>query len=587
MKQTFKIGALAIVNPLENGFFAKPGTKNTGKVFTFNDSFHKRLVIANDAQVTKWLQSDPDKDRFSRKMGYEFASLAASYCSTDSKYYQSPLLVSALEKRSQRLLSSQAEDGTVNIGNLESPPDTAFLLEPIAAGAYLLLKVGSDRVNIVNREIKKFILKAGNALVTGGVHTPNHRWVVCAALARINLIYPDQKYSTRIEEWLNEEIFIDEDGHFPERSQIYSNVEDESLITIARLLHKPSLLEPVRKNLEMTYYYMESNGDLITTDSRRQDQYSTKNIVSYYLNYRYLAIRDNNKRFAAIATFIENMNGFEEEILNTSLFHFLENSLLRKELPPGNPPPVNYEMLFATSHLLRIRRGETSMTLFGGVDWPIIIASGRSNNPNFFSYRKGNAFLKYIRLSSNFFNMGYFYSEGIKKERNKYILYKKLTVPYYQPLPKNMKNAKGDYTLSPSTDGRFWNKMDFENRPVSNVKTLETRISFSEMKDSIELTFSVTGQVNVPVTIEFCFLEGGKLSGTSGETNGNHFLQSGMGTYEFGNDLIQFGPGTISHKLIHGLEGERYSTHFGNLKTEGMHVYITGITPFNHTLALK
>ena len=60
-----------------------------------------------------------------------------------------------------------------------------------------------------------------------------------------------------------------------------------------------------------------------------------------------------------------------------------------------------------------------------------------------------------------------------------------------------------------------------------------------------------------------------------------------MGVYEYGGDKITFGPGTGSVKPIRGLEGERYSTHFGSLRTEGMHVYLSGVTPFEHNLTLS
>ena len=580
-----KMSTLAMLAPLSNNFLAKA---NKGSRFLFTDELLNTVVAANDKQVDKLLQTISLADfNFGRKAGFDFATLVASYCYAPSRYFQSPLIVPKLGIILQGLEKYQTEDGTVNIGNLESPPDTAFLLEPLSAAAFLLKKNNSAETKNSSSQLKKFILKSAGALVTGGVHTPNHRWVISAALARVNAVYPDKKYLNRIADWLGEGVFIDKDGHYPERSRIYSGVENNALLTMARLLNKPSLFEPVRKNLASTYYYMEPGGELVTTDSRRQDQYMSKTIVSYYLFYRFLAIRDNNSNFAGIAKAIEQMKGFDEEVLDRYLFYFLENELLQQQLPAAVAPPVNFEKFFSTSQLLRIRRDSTTSTLFGGVDWPLIIASGRSTNPNFYAYRKGNAILKFMRLSSGFFGMGYFYSEGIKKESNKYILHKKLAIPYYQPLPKNKRNAQGDYKLSPSIDDRFWNKMDFENRPVSNVKTLETVITFSEAGGSNELTFSVKGLKGVPVTIELCFAEGGKLSGTTPASEGNNFLETGTGKYEFGDDTIQFGPGAISHKTITNLEGERYSTHFGSLHTKGMYVYITGTTPFEHKLVFS
>lgn len=584
-RNTFiKMTTLAALAPLGNRIFAA----RVGSNLLSSDELFKKMVAANDNEVATLLQTiNYDELKFSRRIGNNFTALAASYCCTQSKYYHSELIIPKLDILTRFLSSHQAEDGTVNIANLESPPDTAFLLEYLTAAAYIMVKDNSAELSKTNVALKTFILKAGDALTTGGVHTPNHRWVVCAALARLNAVYPDNKYVNRIEDWLGEGIFMDSDGEYPERSRIYSNVENNSLITIGRLLNKPSLFKYVQKNLETTYYFMQPNGDLVTTSSRRQDQYEALSMIVYYLHYRYLAIRDNNSYFAGIAKVIEGLKGFDKEVLQKDLFHFLENPLLQKELPVATTPPVNYEKYLPTTRILRIRRGDQSTTLFGGIDWPLIVASGRSNSPDFYSYRKGTAILKYLRLSTNFFGMGYFYSEGIKKEGSKYILHKKLNIPYYQPLPKNLRKKNGDYKLSPSIDDRFWNKMDFSNRPVSNVKTLDTTITFSENGDKNELDFKVTGLNGVQVTIELCFLEGGVLSGVTQNTDGNNFLETGMGKYEYGTDSILFGQGSAAHKVIRNLEGERYSTHFGTLRTEGMHVYITGVTPFSHKLTFS
>lgn len=126
--------------------------------------------------------------------------------------------------------------------------------------------------------------------------------------------------------------------------------------------------------------------------------------------------------------------------------------------------------------------------------------------------------------------------------------------------------------------------MDFEHRPVSNVKSLDTTVSFAEVDGKNEVAFEISGQPGVQVTIELCFKEGGNLKGVSDGSNENVFLETGIGKYEYAGDEIEFGPGVVQHRNINGLEGERYSTHFGSLRTEGMHVYLTGITPFKHKL---
>jgi hypothetical protein len=578
IKNTVALGALAILSPLSSELFAK---EKSG----VDEELMQKLIMANDKLVEKLVvELGSEITVLRRGLGYDFAYLSSSYCTKGSAYFQKEELPPLMIKILNFLSKTQAEDGTLDLGNLGSPPDTAFILEPICAATSILHKNKSKELNEVKETVKNFIVKAGVGLTEGGVHTPNHRWVVSAALSRIHSLYPNQKYVDRINDWLGEKVYNDSEGHYLERSVIYSEVIDRCLITIARLMNKPELLEPVRKNLKMTYYYMEPNGEVVSVESRRQDQFMIKNILEYYHHYRYLAIKENNSEFAGIARFIEGVKGFEEDVIGHSLFHFLEEPLLKRALPKASPLETDFEKLFTKTNLARIRRNNTTTTIFGGNDWPLIIASGRSTNPNFFSFRKGDAILRYMRLSNGFFNTGYFRSEGLKKEGNQYILHKKLEAPYYQPLPQNLRKEDGDYQLSESTDGRFWNKMDFEDRKISNVKTLDTTITVEERNGTNEVTFKISGADNVPVTIELCFGEGGKLTGVTDAEGGNFILEKGEGEYQMGKDSVKFGPGIMKHKKITGLDGEMYSSHFGSLRTEGMHVYLTGKTPFEHTI---
>ena len=351
-----------------------------------NDPSLLSWVQANDAQVTTILQEmSSTKIIFKRKLGYDAAALASAYVSKQSSYYQQSPVAEKLQVLAGLFLQYQGEDGTVNIANLESPPDTAFLVELLAAVRHILAGQKDVRIIKVQQQLDLFLKRTGEALLTGGVHTPNHRWVICAALAKLYDLYHDKRYVTRIDAWLAEGIYMDDDGHYPERSAgIYAVVENNSLITMARLLSRPELLQYVRKNLRMTWHYIEANGDIITTDSRRLDQFMEWKCFGYYLQYRYMAIVDKDPVFAGMAATIASFNGFDQLNMKRDYFYFLENDLLQQAMPSVKEPPTHFEKLFATSNLLRIRRGNMSATLFGGVDWPIEIASGRSNSPDFF-----------------------------------------------------------------------------------------------------------------------------------------------------------------------------------------------------------
>ena len=551
----------------------------------------KKLLSNNDAKVKTILDNplDPNIKLSSfRFIANNILVLTASLCNSGSEYYKSKIVTEKLNQFADILLKEQYADGTLDAGgNRQSPPDTAFILEYICPAAAILKADKKQDTAALRDKLKKFILNAGKAMVTGGVHTPNHRWVVCVALASINDLYPDPAYVQRIEEWLAEGIDCNEDGHYSERSGIYSAVIDKALITVGRLLNRPKLLEIVSKNLTTYFYHTEQNGDLITLDSRRQDQFMNLKVTKFYLQYRVMAIYTNNALFAYMATTIENLPEFTNDILSDSLGFFMENSELRKPIPVEGKAINDFEKFFAVSNLARIKRGKTSVTLFGGNDQPVQIVSGRSSNPNFLTYRKGNAILKYMRLSTYFFRMGYFSSEGIVKEGNKYILTETKEADYYQPLAEKFRKADGDYTLSESPDTRFWNKMEFGSRTKSNVKKQITVIEIIENNGTLSLDFKVDGPPNVEVTIEMCFNEGSAITGAVQDDKKRYFLKSGTGELAVAGDSIQFGPGKCEHFNVENLDSEEYTYHQGSLKTVGEHLYITGFTPFHHKMTLS
>lgn len=551
----------------------------------------EKLLLNNDATVKSILEKKSfDSNRVInnyRPLAAAISIMSASLSHSESVYYKSKILTDNLNQVLDILLKGQYSDGTLDAGgNRESPPDTAFVLEYICSSAVVLNLKKQKEFEGLRNKLKSFILKAGEALVTGGVHTPNHRWVISAALANINSLYPDERYVRRINQWLAEGVYLNSDGHYLERSGVYSNVIDKALITMARLLNKPNLLDNVNTNLTTYYYYTEPNGDLVTVDSRRQDQFMELDVSKFYLQYRYMAIRTKNPILSHMVHLIERLPNFTTEILSHTLVNFMENSELQNEVSLNYKIENDFEKFFTNSSLARIRRGKTSITLFGGNDKPIMIVSGRSSNPNFLMFRKGDAILKYMRLSTSFFRMGYFSSDGIVKEGNTYILKETKQGDYYQPLADEFQQDTGDYKLSRSQDGRFWNKMDFDSRTKSNVKTQVSVIEITENNGKLSMDFKVDGPPHVEVTIEMCFKEGSLLSGAQKDENGNYFLTSGLGELSMGSDVIQFGPGKVEHHKINNLDSEEYTYHHGSLYTDGVHVYLTGYTPFHHTMTM-
>jgi hypothetical protein len=202
-------------------------------------------------------------------------------------------------------------------------------------------------------------------------------------------------------------------------------------------------------------------------------------------------------------------------------------------------------------------------------------------------------------MGGQFFSLGVFRSEGVKVEGNQYVLHQRFEAPYYQPLPRDLRNPNGDYPLTPAKDGRFWSKLDFPHRPMSNVQALDQKVTVVEKQGAFELHFEITGHERVPYAVELAFRPGGRFGGAIQETKltGRSqedstpetkvlFLKEGTGTYTVGSDVIEFGPGQADHEFIN-LSGHTYQAHGATLRATGACVYITGFTPFRKVITIR
>ena len=532
-----------------------------------DESIHGQLARQERRAGQRWLGGIPNEYGLPTASGTAgfVTALACALSAPGSKYFRSTELVAPLRLAVNYLRAAQHDDGTVDYyaTNFHSPPDLAFILEGTCP-AYVLLRANPlPELAPIAAELGQFIVKGGDGLTTGGIHTPNHRWVVCAALAWANSLFPNPKYVARIDQWLAETIDLDPDGQYTEKSTtVYSPIVDRALLIVARLLDRPALREPVRRNLEMTLYYVHPDGEVVTEASRRQDRYQRGSMARYYFSYRTLARLQRNGRVAAMARQIESTARAQ---LGGELATFLTDPDFGAALPPDAPLPTDYARVFAHSNLARIRRGAASGTILAG-------------NTTLFSFRKGAAALEAVRCASAFFGKGQFIGDTLEVRDGRYRLRQELDGPYFQPLSKDQIAGGEHVKMAPNgtlaTDTRA-------QRVRSNIQTLRSVVEVSETSGRFEIAFAIEGTADVPVAIELAFRHGGTLHGVEpvADVKDAFLLKAGTGRYVLGADTIEFGPGRADHT---------YTQVRGAVpKWDGLSVYLTGLTPFKAVLRIS
>lgn len=474
-------------------------------------------------------------------------TLTASFVHPRSRFHGDHAVLDRIRLAARFLERSQGPQGNIDllISNFNSPPDTAFVVHGVATAAAIGRRHGHGQIAGM---LRPFLVKAGGGMAIGGVHTPNHRWVICSALAQVHELFPDPRYVRRVDEWLAEGIDIDADGQFTERSTLtYSTVIDRALVVLAAKLRRPELLDPVRQNLRALTYLLHGDGEVVTEISRRQDQYARGGVDGYWFPLTYLAVTDQDGLFATMAR--------EAAGEGVRLSALLEYPELSEPLPVSRPLPDDFEKPFPEVGIVRIRRGPLSATL---------VLSGSSR---LITLRHGGAVMEGVRFATSFFGKAQFIPDTGEKRGNTYHLRQSLEAPYYQPLPQ---------TITPRT----W-AATRPTRRQSEINRLEQSAEITEIARGFQVRVQAAGTAGVPLTIEIGFREGGQLEGCR-EVPGapdSFLLERGMGVYRAGTRRIRFGPGSAPHRYVQVRGAEP--------KLPAQSVYITGFTPFDRTLTFE
>jgi hypothetical protein len=507
-------------------------------------SVEQTLAKQNNDPQSPWPGAAPDADGLyhAGSAGAILNDLTAAFVCPQSRYYNDRALVERIKKAAGFLERGQSADGNISLitTNFNSPPDTGFVVHNVAAAASIARLYGDADLLAITR---RFLERAGQGMTKGGLHTPNHRWVVSSALAQIHDLYPDPRYLRRIDQWLAEGIDIDADGQYQERSTlVYNVVSNRAFVVLAEKLNRPALLDPVRRNLASMMYLLHGDDEVVTEISRRQDQHTRGNIGGYWFALRYMAAKDGNGQFATLARRYHD---------RASLSAMLEYPMLRAALPSDAALPDNFEKEFPTLGIVRIKRGPLSATIARG-------------NDRFFTLRRGPVVITAVRFASAFFGKGQFVPATSKRTEQGWLLEQKMEAGYQQPVA---------HAVSPDGWGATRNE-----RKVTELCRLEQSAEIRETKNGFMLRVRANGTDGVPLAIEIGLRDVQPRGATQLHPDA-WVLEKGFAELQAGRDTMRVGPGTAPHRYVK-VRGA-YPT------LEGPGLFITGYTPFDHTLRFE
>ncbi|MEW4371914.1 hypothetical protein [Paenibacillus kandeliae] len=520
----------------------------------------------------------------------------AALVQPESVYYRDPLVLERLGLAAEYMLRFQHEDGSISPGwtNFHSPPDTAFVIVGYAQ-LYLLLSrenwTDAERVLV---SMRQFLERSMPVMLTGGCHTPNHRWVLCAALGFLYEIFGDERLVQRAQMWLSEGLDMTPDGEWTERSNgIYNAVSDVMLIHASRLLHMPELLESVRRNLDMMMYLIHPSGEVVTDYSGRQDFGQTFTMDSYLLSYVLMANLDNNAQFAAMAqlaaaAFHEPSSCANNPLIGMQLYAGNEQRVKPGELPQHYRRMINgtferqqyidradadeYRAIqYSRPHLdfgapvLRMRHGNTSLTMM-------------TETSSLLALRHGSVRLLGVQLAS-YFGPGFVPMQTLVETERGYMMTALYHKGYRGPIAAQ---HVPDHT---DVDGEAspWYLLPHGQRESTHTQAYRVEVEMVEQVNGMDLYIRCSEPEEVMTQLSLIFDSESQLLAEDGElskvSDGVELWKSGLIRVQQGNDWMVLTGGAYEHWA----SSVREASYPSNCRT----LLVNLMTPFEHKISLR
>ena len=490
-------------------------------------------------------QSDPNKSYYGNSdnsdtmgevgavvYGGSITIYLSAYFNEKSKHYKSQNLLSRVILAFDFMDEYQRPDGTFDlpICNYYSSPDTAFLVNGLL-DAYNLVQIYADDEVIkkqLSERLKKVMMKGAEALKKCGFHTPNHRWVVSAALTRMYNVTGDSTYMDTAHKYFAEGIDCNEYGEYTERSAgMYNYINDKAMMYIGEALKDPQYFEYMKRNLKMMFSYIEDDISIFTMNSTRQDYGTTVYAFKYYPLYLYMAERMQDGQFyTMVKKMEEKIFKMNYNICDQLYFLMLYPKLIDFQMEP-QPLPVTENNFYEDSGVVRMKQNNFSVTLL-------------KDNADVLHIRNGGMNF-FLRIGFGFFNDRYFIAKEIAQSEGGYTLTYDHLATYYLP-----------FENPPASSN--WNEMDRESRDQYHPCHLFMDLNVKLIEDGVKIHVTSKGCDNIPVRFELNFSEGGFFEtdyAMGKATSSTSFVfKKGYLTVDNGKESLIAGPAFAEHRAI-------------------------------------
>ncbi len=445
-----------------------------------------------------------DKDDIAGSNSVSSASmLSCGYLLEESQFFHNQYLLKRILEVGEFGRRTRRPSGNFDllITNFDSSPDTAFVIKSLTPAIKFARSQEDEGAQKIAASLGELIYSGAKCIVQGGFYTPNHRWVILAALAMTQKLYPELQLQDTINSYLKESIDINADGEYSERrTGVYNAIVNRALILSSEALDQPLLLKPVRKNLDFNYHLIHNDATVVTSISRRQDRGNCSVPTTLADGFHAMFHIDGNGFFASVADWLIKQSGNGLVCLS----NFIRHPNWRTNHIKRTPLNHNYTKVYSTSGIWRVRRKEMSATALAGLTSPFSILQGQLELT--------------IKICSTFFATGQFEGEEFQAEANWVRMKHKGRNKIYP----EKEYLGGVYWLpiDETVDANNWQEVR-SRRQTYQVPPLEVALQIEEVSNGFDLNIQTEGGLDgVPFQPECNFTPDGILDTDSTTSEG-------------------------------------------------------------------